>query len=122
MNDTIGIFYELPDGSIVKAYGWNGGTNTVHYYMSDLVGRSVEESVWATWKPRRDLVDFANVNNPLLPQIFDLLWNLKRWTDLATALSAGHHDEISLREAMSNNDLTEDAVRKKVGKSGLDGK
>lgn len=111
MNDTIGIFYELPDGRIAKTYGWNGSTNTISYYFGDdEVGRSTTIDDWLTWQPRRDLVDFDVSRDIRLPFEFDLIWGLKNWSDLKRAIEEGHPEILDIKDAMEKNEIIEELV------------
>jgi hypothetical protein len=116
MNDTIGIFYEMPNGRIVKTYAWNGGANTIHYYTEDHAAHTVGEEEWSTWTPRRDLSCFEHANDPLLPHIFLLLWGLERWSDLKCALSEGHENLEMIRDAMRSHGITEREIEEKLKK------
>jgi hypothetical protein len=116
MNDTIGIFYEMPNGRIVKTYAWNGGANTIHYYTEDHVAHTVGEEEWSTWTPRRDVSCFEHANDPLLPHIFLLLWGLERWSDLSGALSDGHENIDMIRDAMRSHGITEREIEEKLKK------
>ena len=73
MNNTIGIYYELPNGQIAYTYGWDGRNKTISYRFDDKQGgRTISQKEFDTWKPRRDLNDFPNATDPRLPYIFDL--------------------------------------------------
>jgi len=88
MNDTIGIFYELPNKKIAHVTGWNGPSRKIRYYFEgDNKIRSTSEDKWFTWKPRRDLRDFPNAKDPRLPYVFDLFWDLKYKSQLYNAIS-----------------------------------
>lgn len=87
-NDVVvGAHYELPDGRIVRTFGYNGIKKTLSYYFDDgKGGRTVTLDVFNTWKIRRDLKDFPNARDPLLPYVFDLLWDIKYTSDLKQEL------------------------------------
>jgi hypothetical protein len=47
-----------------------------------------------TWKHRRDLTDFPNAKDPLLPYVFDLFWDIKHLSELKRALANPYFDDI----------------------------
>ena len=116
MNDTIGIFYEMPNGQIVKTYAWNGGSSTIHYYTEDHVPDFVNEQEWSTWIPRPDITDFIDACDPKLPHIFQLLWGLARWSELSRALSSGHESSSMIRDAMISHNISEQNIEEKLKK------
>jgi len=86
-NNIIGAHYELPDGRIARTFGYNGIKKIVSYYFDDGKGRRVAtQDQFDTWKLRRDLEDFPNARDPLLPYVFDLLWDIKYMSDLKQQL------------------------------------
>ncbi len=96
MNDTIGIHYELPDGSIVRTYGF--GPDGIKYYFDDgKGGRLATDEEFQTWKPRKDITDFPNASDPRLPYEFDLHWDIKYTSDLKEEVR-GHRYEDEIRE------------------------
>jgi hypothetical protein len=47
----------------------------------------------AKWQIRHDVQDFPNAKNPRLPYAFDLLWDLKYYSQLkGSVLTKKHHD------------------------------
>ena len=93
-NDTIGIYYELPNGKIAYTYGWNGIKKEVSYYFENEKPRVVTENVFQTWKPRKDLKDFPNSKDPVLPYDFDLYYDLKRMSDLIDFVDQEDNPEV----------------------------
>jgi hypothetical protein len=95
----IGGFHELPDGRIIRSFGWTG--DKILYYFDDDSGRhEVSHKAYSTWKPREDLSDFPNARDPLLPYDFDLLWDIKSISQLKSALKNGHPDSHEILEMM----------------------
>jgi len=110
MNQTIGIYYELPDGKIVYTYRYmrNGIKNTISYYFDDNEGsKTVDQDEFDTWKPRKDLKDFPNAKDPRLPYVFDLYWDIKYTSQLKQKLRLGHPDEKEIREKMKELNISE---------------
>ena len=109
MNDTIGIYYELPNKKIAYVYGWDTRSKEISYYFNgDNKIRSTSEKKWFTWKPRKDLKDFPNAKDPRLPYVFDLFWDLKYKSQLTYAISDESYflsDDIEMikREMLKNN-------------------
>jgi hypothetical protein len=105
VNDTIGIYYEVPDGRVAYVFRWNRGV--IGYYFNDGFGsREATEEEFQTWKPRRELRDFQDQKDFRLPYVFDLLWDIKRVSQLRYALEHGHEDETSIREEMARCGIT----------------
>jgi hypothetical protein len=78
----IGVYHERPDGEIVYAYACTGG-NTVMYWMSNYSEDGTANlAEYVTWKVRRDLKDWPNSTDPVLPYVFDLLYDIKRISQL----------------------------------------
>lgn len=94
MNDTIGIFYELPNGKIAKTIGWNKVQKIIIYYFEGLPFTTVSEDEFQTWKPRTDLKDFPNAKDPRLPYIFDLYWDIKYTSELEYILAEEDHEDL----------------------------
>ncbi len=95
VNAVIGAFYELPDGRIVRTYGWGGSTRRVSYrFDTDDAPGSIFEDDMVDWKLRRDLSDFPNARDPRIPYEFDLYWDLKHMSELERVLRARDHDDI----------------------------
>lgn len=92
---VIGAFYELPDGTIARTYGWSGSTRMVAYYFdTDAPRGTIFEDEMADWKLRSDLVDFPNARDPRLPADFDLHWDMKHLSELESVLRSGDHVDI----------------------------
>jgi hypothetical protein len=92
---VIGAFYELPDGSIARTYGWSGSTRMVAYYFdTDAPLGSIFEGDMTDWKLRKDLTDFPNARDPRLPADFDLHWDIKHMSELERVLRSRDHDDI----------------------------
>lgn len=105
--NTLGAFYELPDGKISYTYAWSGSTKMVSYYFDDdKGGRSIHESETSKWKLRKDLCDFPNARDPRLPQIFDTFWDIKYRSQLVYALKHGHADIKEIRKMMKSHAIT----------------
>lgn len=101
MNNTAGILYELPDGRIAYTYGLNNVDKVASYYFDDgCGGREVSYDAFQRWTPRRDLEDFPNARDPLLPYSFDLVWDIKYTSELRRALAEGHEDLDDIKEFM----------------------
>lgn len=103
---VIGAFYELPDGRIVRTYGWSGITRIVSYSFDDDDGPQrilVDETV--DWKERKDLRDYPNARNPRLPYAFDLHYDIQYMSDLRQELK-GHPHELELRKLMAKHGIT----------------
>jgi hypothetical protein len=109
MNDTIGIYYQLPDGRIAKVYGRNGATEEISYYFDDQAGgRVTSEAEWQSWVPRTDLKRFPG--DTTLPQVFDQQWGLKTFTDLRTALGKRSVEVYEIRATMDEYGIDETTV------------
>lgn len=80
----VGIHHERPDGSIVRSYG--AGPDYVLWYDNDRNYGKATHAEYATWKHRRDLKDFPNARDPLLPYVFDLYWDIKYLSELRRAV------------------------------------
>lgn len=107
MDIIIGAHYELPGGRIVRTTGANSVSRTVRYYFDDgKGGRVADESEWGTWKVRRDLRDFPNARDPILPYVFDLLWDLKYQSNLLYVLEHGHDDIDEIKAEMAKQGIT----------------
>jgi hypothetical protein len=93
----IGTFYELSDGTIVKTYGW-GGESKIVSYRSENQHYNTHEHSTKDWKHRPDLHDFPNAKDPVLPYVFDLMWDLKTEEQLKyelnckTSIYCSYHD------------------------------
>lgn len=95
MNNTVGIFYELPDGRIAKTNGFNEPNKTISFYFDDDNGcHTINIDEWQTWKPREDLKDFPNARDPRVPYVFDLHWDLKYISQVRKVLAGTWWDEI----------------------------
>ena len=82
-NETVGIYYERPDGTIVLTVGFNPLPEPQVYYHGDgELSEKAPDAEFQTWKPRRDLSDFPNAIDPRLPYSFDLHWDIKYLSQL----------------------------------------
>jgi hypothetical protein len=99
---VVGIFYEMPDGRIVKTFGFNNIDKTVSYYLDDDKGTRLVPfyEIKTKWKPRRDLRDFPNARDPRLPYVFDLFWDIKHISQLKRAIEEGHEYLDEIKEKM----------------------
>jgi len=100
MNDTVGIFYELPDGKIVMTFGFSNVNKTVSYHEEGCDSHEVSFDDFNSWTPRGDLRDFPNAKDPRLPYEFDLHWDIKYMSQLRRELAGHGADEKELRELM----------------------
>lgn len=81
MNNVIGMFYESPDGTIVKSVSWIGSNKMVGLATTESC-YSISYNEFQSYKPKPDLNDFPGNNNPELPYEFDLIYNIKYLKDL----------------------------------------
>ena len=80
---TIGVFYEMSDGSIVKTTGWDGRVEEIiSFYREGQDNETILKSETKDWKRRLDLKDFPNAKDPRLPYVFDLFWDLKYTSEI----------------------------------------
>jgi hypothetical protein len=107
LNVNVGIFYELPDGRIVDTFAFDGRNKTISYRFDggEELLASFEEV--ETWKPRNDLQDFPNASDPRLPHVFDLLFDIKRMSQLRSALGGWNCsvDQTELRALMAKHNI-----------------
>lgn len=103
---VIGGFYETPNGRIARTHGWDGPGRQVSYTLDDGAGprTAAESEVLSGWARRPDLADFPAARDPLLPPVFDLLWDVKRRSALVALLADGEH-EAEVRRLMAENGL-----------------
>lgn len=107
MNDTVGIFYELPCGRIAKTYGFNKPKQQISYYFDDNNGsHTVSVELFQSWKPRPDLTDFPNARDPKLPYEFDLYWDIKYLSELQQAIFHNHDDLDAIQQAVTRHQIT----------------
>ena len=104
-NDTVGIYYETPEGKIVYTYGFSGTDKTISYRFEEGGGHTVSFDEFDTWKPRMDLKDFPNSKDPVLPYEFDLYWDIKRMSQLKRALENDSVNAADIREAMATHNI-----------------
>ena len=96
---VLGIFYQMPDGSIAYTCGWTGPDSEVRYYLDDGEGtRLVHVDEFRSWEPRPDLEDFPNARDPRVPYEFDLYWDVKTISGLRRLLD--DVDDTEFREAV----------------------
>jgi len=98
----VGMFYETPEGKIVRTSGWDGRTNSIIYQL-DVGDIEYTASVddYNKWSKREDLKDFPNNPDPILPYVFELFWDMRCISDLKTDL-LGHEYEEEIRECMED--------------------
>jgi len=82
----VGIHYERPDGTIVKTFSCNTMTKLVGWRDDDTHEGEVSFDEFRNWKARRDLKDFPNAKDPILPYDFDLIFDLKYTSQLKQVL------------------------------------
>jgi|688.fasta_scaffold62640_8 hypothetical protein len=87
-------FYELPEGMVVITAG---GTFSEKCSKDCINYRDSEGNLYITtetetvdWKCRTDLNEFPNTTNPNLPYVFDLLWDLKKESDIIDIFHSSH--------------------------------
>jgi hypothetical protein len=100
------MFYERPDGVVVKTYGF--GRDGVKCYTEDGSHFTAPDAVFQTWKPRPDLQLFPGSTDMVLPYEFDLNWDIKLRSQLKHALDT-HEDAHDIRAAMIRHGITLDA-------------
>lgn len=81
-NNTVGIFYEKPDKTIVYTYGFNGKRKIVYCQEWDKDSYEMSYEEFQTLKPRRDLKQFPQDPDTRLPYVFDLYWDIKWLSEL----------------------------------------
>lgn len=106
MNDVVGIYYQDPKGIIWYYYG-STKTHIIVYNSQDK-HKKITKKQFQKWKPREDLVDFADTKNPRLPYIFDLFFDIKRTNEFLAYFNA--HDSTDFREDVHGflEDLSEE--------------
>ena len=105
MNDTVGIFYELPSGKIAKTFGFMERGKIIRYYFDDDHGtRYINNDIFQTWIPRRDLTDFPNAKNPRLHKEFDTRWDFKFMSQLRNGMN-NHPDKINILECIKRHKI-----------------
>lgn len=105
-NIVVGVFYETPEHKIAKTYGYNAKDRKVMYYFDDGKGTHVVGvDEFSKWRHRQDLEDFPNARDPLLPYVFDLLWDIKHQSQLKTALLNNHKDIGLIKEQMDKTGI-----------------
>lgn len=109
---SVNAYYELADGTIALATGWDPRERLV-WYRTDDGGRprATPDSAVGAWKPRPDLSDFPASTDPSLPYAFCLGWDAKRRSDLPPLLADPETAE-AVSDAMREHGLalTEDEV------------
>lgn len=86
----IGIHYERPDGVIVMTCGYNALDKLVSWGDNDGDQGEATLDEFKTWKERRDLNDFPNSKDPVLPYDFDLVYDMKNLSQLKPELVSAH--------------------------------
>jgi len=102
MNIRVGTYYEDPNGNIAYSYIWNKQQLTLRYEDDTVV--NVTENELGEWKERIDLQDYPNSKDPVLPYVFDLLFDLKRMSDLKDYINRYGKDD-DLEEIMKNHNI-----------------
>lgn len=114
MNDIIGIFYELPDGSIAKVYGRNEATQTIRYYFVGAVASlEATDNEWQTWHPRPDLKRFPGDRS--IPSEFQQRWGISSFADLQAALDSGNVEVYEIRATMDEYGVDEAFIAEQAG-------
>lgn len=126
MNNTIGIHYEMPDGVIAYVTGWDSRKKTITYHCdAENSGGTIPEEEWHTWKPREDLKDFPNARDPRLPYTFDLHWDIKHMSQLASvvaaAVSSGENIDAIKAAMRDHNIVIESIVDNRTNTNCLEG-
>ena len=101
----VGIYYELPDKSICTISGADCVRRKVTYHLENSGSLSATFKEVSKWKPRRDLQDWPNAEDPIVPYIFDLYWDIKRISDLRRVLKEGHTDINHIRDLIHKHNL-----------------
>jgi hypothetical protein len=98
---VVGCYCESPDGRIAKSIGWAGAERLLCVRFDGEEGSQAitYDEFSGFWKYRRDLKDFPDAKDPVLPSDFDLLYDVKRRSDLVALLGSG--DEAGVRRAMA---------------------
>jgi|688.fasta_scaffold143125_4 hypothetical protein len=111
MNNTIGAYYELPDGKIAFTIGWahNDGQPIISYFFDDDSGcHIVTYEEFQAWKQRIDLRDFPNARDPRLPYVFDLFWDIKytsQLKDVFKSNSLPYEDIEEIKQVMREHNI-----------------
>jgi len=103
-------FFEKPDGTIVKGYGF--GPGGIKWY--DQHGNEGETPAWVivegAWKERPDIKWFPGTpedDRPTLPYVFDLMWDCKTPSDLRRELADACSCKTELiRDTMKEHGVT----------------
>jgi len=82
-NFVAGIYYETPEGELVKTYGFHRD-NGVHCVFEDKTCLTVPWDEVKDWKPREDVKFFPNTPEDERPiaYAFDLHWDVKNLKEL----------------------------------------
>jgi hypothetical protein len=82
MVETVGIFYEKPDGTIVRTYGFSHDDVLFYSYKGE--EEKINQNETIDWKPRNDLKEFPNCDHrdKRLPYSFDLFFDIKTYGQL----------------------------------------
>ena len=103
MNDVIGIFYEKPTGEICFTYGCCEYGKIIKYRQEGIAGNlEVDDAIFQTWKPRRDLDKYPSCKDTRLPYEFDLLFDIKWKSELKN-----HLDDPDVMELCKEYGLTD---------------
>jgi hypothetical protein len=99
-----GWYYEKPAGEIVKVI--KAFTKHPMVTYRDQQGNEYTTGTavaLAEWKERDDLSDFPSPEDKALPYAFDMLWGIKRYSQLQKVLSEGHEDLDQIKLFMATN-------------------
>jgi hypothetical protein len=95
-NIVVGAFHESPVHGIIKVVGSSNRTMSVTFYAySDESTREAPYSEAVDWTLRRDIKDFPESTDPLLPYVFDLHWDIKRLSDVKAIIAEDYCDPFS---------------------------
>lgn len=80
----IGMFYQTPAGKII--YTYMGGPEGIGAYEEGKSPRQYSYAEMANMKPLPKIRDFPNAQDPRLPYVYDLHWDIKRVSELKRAI------------------------------------
>jgi len=109
MNDVVGIFYETPEGTVLKTYGFRKDPetkkNVVLAYTEDGTHVEISDEDFQTWRPRQDLKLFPGSTDKCLPYVFDLLYDIKYLSQLKRHLEYGCDEQKELIALMKKEKI-----------------
>jgi len=106
---NIGRYYERPDGVIVYILGYNSSTNLVMCREEGELTDNVMKRIFDTWIIRKDLKDYPNSKDPILPYVFDLFWDIKRISELKQLIQAGGEEIEEIKRIMKEENIKLDS-------------